>query len=55
MGIVDAVLPEAPAPPMKTPKRLLKRSGLRGQTLEELGERPLDDLLKQRYERFMKF
>lgn len=56
MGIVDAVLPEGAGPAHENPEAAAQ--GVRAyvvKTLEELGERPLDDLLKQRYERFMKF
>ena len=56
MGIVDAVLPEGAGPAHENPEAAAQ--GVRAyvvKTLEELGGRPLDDLLKQRYERFMKF
>ncbi|MEG0417133.1 acetyl-CoA carboxylase, carboxyltransferase subunit beta [Gordonibacter sp.] len=56
MGIVDAVLPEGPAPAHENPEIAAEqvRAYVVG-TLGELCEEPVEKLLAARYERFIKF
>lgn len=57
MGIVDAVLPEGPAPAHEKPGDC-HRAGTclcAAEALLSLCEEPTEKLLAQRYERFIKF
>lgn len=56
MGIVDAVLPEGPAPAHENPEAAAEQvRAYLSATLAELCEQPVDELLANRYDRFVKF